>query len=295
MGVIVEQTTNYRVASIIKLNGFGVSVIQRLCKTSVKKNLYWTIKDKVIEERFDGLKAIKRQAKVKVYGTDSNKEVRARLIEILYERVQYHKDKFIAPILLKEMQSMEVKKNGKVEHSSNSHDDQVFSYLHALYVWYDGQNLAERYGIIKNVLKTDEDEEMEEADYVDQLEKKEKLDTSTLEYDEDSDIQEALKFVEENNGITTTNDLTDRIHRNDSNVRAILLSTNRDARRSYALQTGVDERMLMSQEASIQTVSLPTYIFDNDFDKDLDYDDTGRNRQDGPAIMGNLSDLWFKV
>ena len=131
-----------------------------MCKTSVKKNLYWTIKDKVIEEQFDGLKSIKRQAKVKVYGTDSNKEVRARLIEILYERVRYHKDKFVAPILLKEMQAMEVKKNGKVEHSANSHDDQVFCYLHALYVWYDGQNLAERYHIIKNVLKTDEDEEV---------------------------------------------------------------------------------------------------------------------------------------
>ena len=49
MRVIVELTTNYRVASIIKLIGFGISVIQRLCKTSVKKNLYWEVKDKVIE------------------------------------------------------------------------------------------------------------------------------------------------------------------------------------------------------------------------------------------------------
>ena len=45
-----------------------------------------------------------------------------------------HKDKFIAPILHHEMESMEVKKNGKVEHSQNSHDDQVFSYLMALVV-----------------------------------------------------------------------------------------------------------------------------------------------------------------
>ena len=85
-----------------------------------------------------------------MYGTDSTKDVRARLIEILYDRVAYHKDKFIAPILLKEMEAMEVKKNGKVEHSDNSHDDQVFSYLMALYVWYEGKNLAENFHIIKN-------------------------------------------------------------------------------------------------------------------------------------------------
>ena len=74
--------------------GFGVSVIQRLCKTSAKKNLYWEIKDKVIEEAFNGVRTIKKQQKVRVYGTDSTKDVRARLIEILYDRVAYHKQKF---------------------------------------------------------------------------------------------------------------------------------------------------------------------------------------------------------
>ena len=34
------------------INGFGIAVVQRLCKTSVKKNLYWELKEKVIEEEF---------------------------------------------------------------------------------------------------------------------------------------------------------------------------------------------------------------------------------------------------
>ena len=127
MRVIVELTTNYRVASIIKLSGFGVSVVQRLCKTSVKKNLYWEVKDKVIEETYNGVRMDRKPRKVKVYGLDSNKAVRSRLIEILVERVTYHKDKFVAPILHNEMRAMEIKKNGKVEPPDKSHDDEVLS------------------------------------------------------------------------------------------------------------------------------------------------------------------------
>ena len=164
-------------------NGYGVAVIQRLCKTSVKKNLYWEIKDKVIEEEFDGTRNIKRTAKVKVYGLDSNKAIRARLIEILYERVKYHKDKFIIPILHKEMCGMQVKKNGKTEHSDNTHDDNVFSYLMAMYVWYDGKDLVEKFGIRKNTIKTDEDIEIVDGDIDTAIEKKEKLDLHQLEYD----------------------------------------------------------------------------------------------------------------
>ena len=150
--------------SIIKLIGFGAAVVQRLVKTSIKKNLYWEIKDKVIEETFNGMRMERVPRKVKVYGVDSTKSVRARLIEILMERAMYHKDKFIAPILWEEMRSMEVKKSGKVEHSDKTHDDNVFSYLMALYVWYEGINLSERYGIKKTSIKTD-DEVDEQIDY----------------------------------------------------------------------------------------------------------------------------------
>ena len=52
---------------------------------------------------------------------------------------------------------MEIKKNGRVEHSANTHDDQVFSYLWALYVWYEGKDLIDNWGIRKSALKTDAD------------------------------------------------------------------------------------------------------------------------------------------
>lgn len=153
----MELAKLYRVASIKKLKGYGASVIAKLLETDIKSNLYFEIKDRIIEEKNDGIRVVKKKQKTKVFGLDSSKDKRDLLIEILRERVQYHKDKFISPNIHDEMQHMETKRNGKVEHSSTSHDDQVFSYLMALYVWYEGVELRERYNIQKSSIKTDDE------------------------------------------------------------------------------------------------------------------------------------------
>lgn len=48
------------------------------------------------------------------------------------------------------------KRNGRVDHSELSHDDQIFSYLMGLYVWYEGKNLRENFGIDKVTIKTED-------------------------------------------------------------------------------------------------------------------------------------------
>ena len=68
----------------------------------------------------------------------------------------YHKDKFISKTLYDELRGLEIKKNGRVDHSDLTHDDQIFSYLMALYVWYEGKNLKEIFGIEKFGIKTEE-------------------------------------------------------------------------------------------------------------------------------------------
>ena len=78
-------------------------------------------------------------------------------MEILKERMINHKAKFVSPIIYKELTTLEVKKNGRIEHSSNAHDDQIFSMLLALYVWYEGQNLMENFGLQKGTLYSDSD------------------------------------------------------------------------------------------------------------------------------------------
>ena len=159
--IIVELTQKYMrnvVINVERNGGFGASVIALLKKAGITNNLYYEFKDKIIEERFEGPGAIKRIKQLtKVFGLDSTKGVRELLMEILKERMDNHKDKFVSKRLYDEFLGLEVKRNGKIEHSTNTHDDLIFSYLMALYVWYEGKNLKEAFGINKTVLKTDED------------------------------------------------------------------------------------------------------------------------------------------
>ena len=123
----------------------------------IKNNLYYEIKDRIVEETNDHLgRVVRRKQRTKVYGLDSSKDSRDLLIGILRDRMERHKDKFNSPVLLDELSKMVVKRNGKVEHSENSHDDLVFSLLMALYVWYEGKNLKDIFHINKTTIKTED-------------------------------------------------------------------------------------------------------------------------------------------
>lgn len=153
----------YRVASISK-HKVGHGVVANLKKMGLTKNLYYEIKDVIVEERQDGVHSYKQKIRTKVYGLNNTQDIRRKLIDILIERVENHKDKIVSPIIYNELLGMEIKRNGKVEHSASTHDDQVFSMLMALYMWYEGVNMAERFGMKKCTIKTDEDID-EQIDY----------------------------------------------------------------------------------------------------------------------------------
>ena len=124
-------------------------------------------------------------------------------MDMLRQRVDFHKDKFVSQLLLDELMTLEQKKNGRIEHSDTGHDDQVFSYLMAMYVWYEGIDLMERYGIRKSSLKTDSD--IEEA--ITSLEEKysdwqKELDILNQSKEEDaSQVQEQLDYLNSNKAI----------------------------------------------------------------------------------------------
>ena len=269
--------------------GFGAAVIQRLCKTSAKKNLYWEIKDRVIEEAFNGVRVDKVTKKVRVYGVDSTKAVRARLIEILMERVRYHKDKFICPILHSEMSAMEVKKNGKVEHSDKTHDDQVFSYLMALYVWYDGKNLIENFGIRKTTIKTDEDVELEEDIFEDAIEKKEKLSIDNSIDDSRDEILETLEWVEKSVGIKSSLDMKNEQYLNRLELREMMMVSNPEVSDQIMVNTGINVSP-NQQYAQTRLTTLPENIFDPDFDDEPDPDSNGQFSLTRSPVCGNLAD-----
>ena len=156
--VIYEIVVKYMPNAIINIErngGFGASLLQKLIPTKLKRNLYFEIKDKVIEERNDGFHTVKRKKTCKCFGFDNTAKSRELLMEILRDRMDNHKDKFIADIIYNELATLEVKKNGRIEHANNAHDDQVFSLLMALYVWYEGKNLMENFGLQIRQIYTD--------------------------------------------------------------------------------------------------------------------------------------------
>ena len=295
-GSDLELTKLYRVASIKKLKGYGASVIAKLLETDLKPNLYFEIKDRIIEEKNDGIRVVKKKQKTKVYGLDSSKDKRDLLIEILRERVQYHKDKFVSPNIHDEMQHMETKRNGKVEHSSTSHDDQVFSYLMALYVWYDGKNLMENFHIRKGTIKTDVDIDIEESELEDALEKKEKVDFRSAEFESNEDIARDLKWVEnDSKNFKTTKDVLEKQYLDKLKNRNSIISSNRNIKNqeynnddpvsiSYSYTNSVDETF----------TEIPDSFFDID-DGVIDEDQSGDPNSRHSVLQGNLASFYDMI
>lgn len=143
---------------VIESNGgFGQAVIGELKKTDIKRNLYKELKEKIVEERFNDGRLNKTKSLQYVYGIYNNKAIREELMELLRERMELHKDKFVSEIIYNELAGLEYNpRNNKIDHSSNTHDDQIMSLMFALYVWYYGKDVKSRYGIIRDTLVTDQ-------------------------------------------------------------------------------------------------------------------------------------------
>ena len=169
--VIIELVTKYMPNAVVNVEktGIGASTVKILKKSKIKENLYYEIKDRILEEKFDGIHVVKHKKKTKVYGMDNTGETRPQLIQILRERGRDHKDKFVISDLYDELRALEIKPNGRVEASKNYHDDMTFAYLMAMYVWMYGVGLTQ-WNIEKTTIKTDED--VDEEAYSDDSTKK---------------------------------------------------------------------------------------------------------------------------
>lgn len=255
---IVKNWMPNAVVNVERNGGYGSTVISKLKKMGLSKNLYYEIKDKVVEERQDGVHAYKQKIRMKEFGLNSTRDVRKLLIDILIERVENHKDKIISPIIYNELLGMEIKRNGKVEHSASTHDDQVFSMLMALYVWYEGINLAERYGIRKSTIKTDEDVD-EEYDYYndDTVEIVGSFNTqSELNQEIERDLQAAIKA-----GGTLMQDFIDERREKEKAQFEALVSTPL-GEKAYRQQYNIPANVPISNFVGDQTsFNVPDSVF----------------------------------
>ena len=253
--VIYELVTKYMPNAVVNIErngGFGASVLAKLVNSSIKKNLYYEIKDKVIEERSDGIRTIRKTQKTKVYGLDSTKAIREELMEILRERMEYHKDKFISPIIYRELTTLEVKRSGKIEHSATEHDDSVFSLLMALYVLYNGKNLMETWGIKRKPIRTDED--LEEAVFG--LEEKYGDIIEDIELLDNDEISEQMQYLNQGKGKLYHEFIKEQEALDEEAMRMLLMT--KLGRKAYAEHFHVPE-----SEMNEMQYTIPMSVFQN--------------------------------
>ena len=260
--LIYQLVTQYMPNAIVNIErngGYGASVIGYLIKTSIKRNLYFEIKDRVTEERFNGMRMAKKTQKVKVYGFDETKDSRNLLMEILRDRMLNHKAKFISKILYNELCTLEIKKGGRIEHADKFHDDQVFSYLLALYVWYEGKNLMENFGLQLREIKTDsETEEIMDTDLEGSYTNIARdMERTTAQ---DSVVKQQLDYLEKNKSISYTEWLENQERENINAVNELLRT--HQGREAWAKEYHQDPEDLKQQGSVMFT--LPASVFTND-------------------------------
>lgn len=139
----------------IEKNSMGITIIQMICEdTDIKENLYWSEKDaaKQIEdltnEGADDYELKKMSAEMKKYGTYMTGKVRAAMLEILFNHIDNCKEILNTEYLVDDICKLVRTKTGRIEALKGEHDDCLFSYLHAMNMYYNGDNL-ERFGIVK--------------------------------------------------------------------------------------------------------------------------------------------------
>ena len=275
--VILELVTKYMPNAVVNIErngGFGATVIAKLLSTPIKRNLFFTIKDRVVEERIGGGQSWKRTQKTKVFGSDSTHQEREKLMDILRNRVDFHKDKIISKTIYDELCGLEYKKNGRIEHSSNTHDDQIFSWLWALYILYEGGELMRNWGIERHEIRTDAD--LEEAVYEFDKEIKNVDLDMTVDLETQELIDEQLRQLDQAPGKVLYKQWVEKEIADDKAALDKLLRDPK-AREAYARQMHL---ALSDLDTGTSTVSIPAEV----------YTQMDVNEQKGPD-QGNMSGM----
>lgn len=147
-----------RAVLIPEKNSMGTYLIQAIVdQTTIKNNLYWSEKEadkqlkEIAEESPEDYELRQLSQQYKKYGTYNTPKVRKAMLEILFRHVKECKEIMDTEYLVDDICKLERNpKTGKIAAVSGEHDDCLFSYLHAMYVYYNGDNL-ENFGIIKGV------------------------------------------------------------------------------------------------------------------------------------------------
>lgn len=127
-------------------NSMGIYLIQMICnQTSIKPNLYWSNSvhqiERMTEESPDDFKLRLQAEQYKKYGTYLTKRVRDAMLELLFKHINECKQILNTEYLVDDICKLARTSTGRIEAVVGEHDDSLFSYLHAIYLYYTGDNL----------------------------------------------------------------------------------------------------------------------------------------------------------
>ena len=151
--MLIELVHEYipKAVLIPEKNSMGIYLIQMLLETDIRDNLYWSRKAQELEELTseDGTQELKSLSEqYRKYGTFLSKKVRDAMFELLFQHVDVCKDILTTEYLVDDLCKLIKTSTGRIEADKGEHDDCVMAYLHAIYIYYTGDNL-ETFGIIK--------------------------------------------------------------------------------------------------------------------------------------------------
>lgn len=136
----------------IERNSVGQYLIQALAETNIRNNLYWNSAKQELEDISESspsdneLRDVAKETQK--YGQFLSKKVRDAMFELLFQMVDEYIDALTTENLVGDICSLIKWPNGKYAADQGAHDDCLMSYLHAIYVYFVGDNLP-FFGIFK--------------------------------------------------------------------------------------------------------------------------------------------------
>lgn len=160
--VIVKLVQRYYPHCVLTVenNSIGTPLINELRESPVGRLLYKERKVRTVDVGVDKFTSKKKQEGW-AFGHNVNNVSRPLMTTMLENLVKYNKSKLAYPELVEEIKFMEFR-NGRIQHSSATHDDVTMAYLGGLYVIKYGKNMKGK-GITFN-LAEDLDEAIQYED-----------------------------------------------------------------------------------------------------------------------------------
>lgn len=137
---------------VVEKNSMGIYLIQMILESDIRDNLYWSQRAREIEDMTEEspndhqLKSMAQQ--YQKYGTFNSAKVRKAMIELLFQYVAECKQILCTEYLVNDICKLVRTSTGRIEADKGEHDDSLFSWLHAIYVYHTGDNL-ETFGIFR--------------------------------------------------------------------------------------------------------------------------------------------------